>query len=105
MVGRVTPNSAAIWATVCTRRPSGPVSSYMSRTILVWRAVSLAFWPPVRPRARAAARPSRVRSDMRACSKLCGDLGDGVHAPAVGAGFLVHVSDDLGLARSEFGLL
>src|SRR6266545_1160985 len=34
MVGRVTPNSAAIWATVCTRRPSRLVSSYISRAIL-----------------------------------------------------------------------
>ena len=28
----------------------------------------IGFCPPVLPRARAAARPSRVRSDIRACS-------------------------------------
>jgi hypothetical protein len=33
-----------------------------------WRGVSLGFCPPVRPRVRAAARPSMVRSDISACS-------------------------------------
>src|SRR4051794_36221906 len=62
MVGRVTSNSAAMCGTVCPRGPSGRFSSYMSRVIFAWRAVSLGFCPPVRPRARAAASPSRVRS-------------------------------------------
>jgi hypothetical protein len=46
----------------------GPISSYMSWAILARRAVSLGRWPPVRPRARAASRPSRVRSHIEACS-------------------------------------
>ena len=57
MVGRETPNSAAIWATVYARRPSGSGSSYMSWAILAWRGVILAFCPPVRP--RAGPRPGR----------------------------------------------
>ena len=39
MVGRETPNSAPISATVWARRPSGPSSSYMSWAILAWRGV------------------------------------------------------------------
>ena len=67
MVGRVTPNSWAMCSTVCARLPSGPFSSYISRASFTWRGPIFGFWPPVRPRARAAARPSRVRSDIRAC--------------------------------------
>jgi hypothetical protein len=52
MVGRVTPNSAPIWATVQRRLPSGPVSSYISRAMRAWRAVSSGFCPPC-----AAPRP------------------------------------------------
>jgi hypothetical protein len=36
-VGRVTPNSAAICATVCARRPSVPVSSYICCARATWR--------------------------------------------------------------------
>ncbi|HEX6075871.1 MAG TPA: recombinase family protein [Micromonosporaceae bacterium] len=42
-----TPNSAAICATVCIWRPSGPVSSYMSWAMRAWRGVSFGFCPPV----------------------------------------------------------
>ncbi len=45
MVGRETPNSAAISATVWARRPSGPSSSQVSWAILAWREVSLAAAP------------------------------------------------------------
>lgn len=38
-------------------------------------------------------------------AELGGDVGDGVQASAVGAGFLVHVSGDPGLACGEFGFL
>jgi hypothetical protein len=62
MVGRVTPNSAAICATVWRRLPSAPVSPYISWAMRAWRRVSLGFCPPVRPRVRAAASPSLVRS-------------------------------------------
>src|SRR4051794_35905393 len=31
---------------------------------------SLGFWPPVRPRARATSRPSRVRSDIQGVLEL-----------------------------------
>src|SRR5512144_1529628 len=40
----------------------------MARARATWRGPSLGFWPPVRPRARAASRPSRVRSLIRARS-------------------------------------
>ncbi len=46
--------------------PVGPRWLYMSWAILAWRGVSFGFCPPVRPRARADSRPSRVRSDIRA---------------------------------------
>src|SRR3954452_15492717 len=64
MAGRVTPNPAAIRATVCTRRPSSPVSSYIACAIFAWRGVSLGFCPPVRPRVRAAASPSLAVGDL-----------------------------------------
>jgi hypothetical protein len=57
MVGRVTPNSAAICCTVYLRLPSGLSSSYISCAIVTWRGPSLGFCPPVRPRELAAARP------------------------------------------------
>jgi len=58
MVGRVTPNSAAICATVCARLPLSSVSSYICWARVTWRGPSLGFWPPVRPRAR---EPRRVQ--------------------------------------------
>ena len=61
-VWRVTPKSAAISATVQSRR------SYASRTSLICRAESFGFCPPVRPRALAAARPSIVGSRISAWS-------------------------------------
>src|ERR1700757_2131446 len=36
----------------------------MRRTVAAWRAFSWGWRPPVRPRARAAARPSRVPSTI-----------------------------------------
>ena len=68
MVGRDTLNSAAIPATVWARRPSWPSTSYISWAILAWRGLGLGRCPPVRSRARSAARPSRVRSAVKACS-------------------------------------
>jgi hypothetical protein len=43
MVGRVTPNSAAIASTVYGRFPSGPVSSYIAWARATWRGPSLGF--------------------------------------------------------------
>lgn len=68
MVGRLTLNSAAICATVWARLPSGPVSSYIWRASFTCRAPNFGLYPPVRPRARVAANPSRVRSAISACS-------------------------------------
>jgi hypothetical protein len=48
--------------------PSSPVSSYIWRASLTWHDLRLGFYLPVRPRARAAASPSLVLSDMRGCS-------------------------------------
>ena len=59
---RCTPTASAISATVCCRFPSGPVALYMRRTVAACRSFSLGLRPPVRPRARAACRPSRVPS-------------------------------------------
>ena len=56
MVGRLTPKSAAICATVCLRLPSLPVSSYICRASLIWRGPSLGF------AAGAAARAGRGES-------------------------------------------
>ena len=67
-MGRVTPNSAAIWATVNLLRPLSSTWSYICRASSACRGRSLGFGPPTRPRARAAARPSIVLSDMSACS-------------------------------------
>ncbi|MBE1604222.1 transposase [Actinopolymorpha pittospori] len=39
-------------------QPLAPTSSYISRAMHARRGVSFSFCPPVRPRARAAARPS-----------------------------------------------
>lgn len=39
----------------------------------IWRAPSLGFRPPIRPRRRAAARPSKVRSDASAPSNSAMD--------------------------------
>jgi hypothetical protein len=64
MVGRVTPNSSAICWTVCWRLPSSPSSPYICLARLTCRGPSLGLCPPVRPRARAAASPSIVRSDI-----------------------------------------
>jgi hypothetical protein len=50
-----------------------PFSSYITRARETWRGPSLGFCPPVRPRARAAARPSRVRSLIKACSNSAMD--------------------------------
>ena len=48
--------------------PAVGVGSYICKAMRAWRGVSLGFWQPVLPRARAAARPSRVRSLISACS-------------------------------------
>ncbi len=91
MAGRVTPNSAAICATVWARVPSSSVSSYICWARVTWRGPSLGFWPPVRPRALAAVSPSTVRSDR--------ELGDGTedleeHAAEGGGGIDTLVEDD-----------
>ncbi|TCJ89960.1 hypothetical protein DFR71_6250 [Nocardia alba] len=59
MVGRVTPNSAAIWPTVQRRLPC---SAYICRVSATCRGPSLGFWPPVRPwHERRQARRGCVR--------------------------------------------
>jgi len=42
--------------------------SYICRASSACLGRSLSFGPPTRPRARAAASPSRVRSDIKECS-------------------------------------
>jgi hypothetical protein len=43
VVGRVTPNSAAIWATVCLRLPWASQSSYICCASMTWRGPILGF--------------------------------------------------------------
>src|SRR5579859_7986447 len=56
------PNSSPISLTVFS------LASYSLRTSAAWASVSLARRPPLRPRARAAWRPSMVRWRMRSRS-------------------------------------
>ena len=62
MVMGVTAQEAAISAMVNWRL------SYMRCALLIRAGVIFGLRPPVRPRARAAARPATVRSVMRAAS-------------------------------------
>lgn len=62
MVGRETPKVSAISCTVCS------FESYIARACEILVAVILNLGPPLRPRARAAARPSWVHSTIRSCS-------------------------------------
>ncbi|MGA9678503.1 MAG: hypothetical protein WBR28_25660 [Mycobacterium sp.] len=50
----MTPNSAAICATVYRRLPSSPVSAYIARASVTWRGTQFRFLTP-----GAAARPGR----------------------------------------------
>ena len=59
---RCTPTASAISATVCCLFPSGPVRFVHAADGGGLAAFSLGLRPPVRPRARAASRPSRVPS-------------------------------------------
>ena len=75
------------WAHVNAR--SRLHDSYMRRSVAAWRAFSLGLRPPVRPRARAASRPSRVPSTISSRSPRDRVPGPehlvcraGVHGPA-----------------------
>jgi len=56
------PKVSAISCTVCCP------AAYIARACLTRFGVILSFGPPLRPRARAAASPSWVRSTIRSCS-------------------------------------
>ena len=83
---RCTPTAAAISATVCSLLPSGPVAAYMRRTVPACRAFSLGLRPPVRPRARAAARPSRVTLDDQLALELIDRAEEMEHQPSLRGG-------------------
>ena len=90
---RETPNVSAICCTVYD------FASYMVRACFAFVGVILNRPPPLRPRARAAASPSCVRSTMRSC-------GGWVAEGTIGAAALfTHFLPQLGSLVPEMGEL